>query len=152
MYKLCNLKYHQSVLLSALVLPSGTSFLALVHGLFAVNLSEPDDLHRPMWICRAVEWKFLRMGMFYMSSKLCMPLNCGTMFRFQENNYYAISYHAFVEDLVCCLALLSKGPTALPDSPSDSILSVGPPTRIKYTWSFSICVCMFNVYHLCAYL
>lgn len=35
MYKLCNLKYHQSVLLSALVLPSGTSFLALVHGLFA---------------------------------------------------------------------------------------------------------------------
>ena len=72
--------------------------------------------------------------MFYMSSKLCMPLNCGTMLSFQEkNDNYAISYHAFVEDLVCCLALLSKGPTALPDSPSNSTLSVGPPTRIKYT-------------------
>jgi len=60
MYKLCNLKYHQSVLLSALVFTFRYVFSRVGTRAVCVNLSEPDDLHWPMRIFRAVEWKFLQ--------------------------------------------------------------------------------------------
>lgn len=143
MYKLCNLTYHQRVLLSAWFYLQVRLFSRWYTGC----LREPFRAWRPpladvnlqsCWVEFSPDENVLHVFQVVHATKLRNNVQVPGKYKLIYN--VIITCHIIFISRICWgPALLlgvvfhaSKGPTALPDSPANGTLSVGPPTRIKY--------------------